>query len=83
MTLKRNWAYSLLILIAGISVADLQWLPPKLAASAVPLLMLIQAFVSHRAHAFNPDGTPATQRYDPSGDGLFLPRKGGDDGFLG
>lgn len=83
MTLTRNWLYSLLLVIGGISVESLNALPPRLAAYAIPILMLIQAVISHRAHRFNPDGTPATQRYDPSGNGMFLPRKGGDDGFLG
>ena len=84
MTQKRNWLYSALVVLGGISVENLALLPPGIAAYAIPLLMLIQAVLSSRAHRFNPDGSPAAQPYDPTGNGLYLPRKGGgDDGLLG
>lgn len=84
MTIGRNIFYSALLVLGGISVESLQGLPPKFSAFAIPLLMLIQAVISRRAHRFNPDGSPAEKPYDPTGDGMYLPRKnGGDDGFLG
>ena len=84
MTQKRNWLYSALILLGGISVESLQALPPKVAAYAIPILMLIQALISRRAHRFNPDGTPAEKPYDPTDNNLsWLRQNGGDDGYLG
>jgi hypothetical protein len=75
MTLGRNLFYSALLVIGCISIESLQLLPPKIAAYAIPILMLIQAVISRRAHRFNPDGTPAEQP--------FLPCKGGKHEFLG
>lgn len=84
MKISFNLLFQLAALIVQFGNLASGYLPPKYQATLLLIVGIAQAVVSYRAHKFNPDGTPATQPYDVTGNGMYLPRKGGgDDGFLG
>lgn len=78
MKISFNVLFQIAALIVQLGNIASQYLPLKYQAIVMLAVGIAQSFVAFRAHYFNPDGTPAEKPYDPTGNGMILPRKGGE-----
>jgi len=65
--MKRSWNTIFQIIAASSQALNLYApiIPPRYALWATAILSAAQGTAAVIAHSFNPDGTPATQKYVP------------------
>jgi hypothetical protein len=78
MKLSFNLLFQIAALIVQLANIVSGWLPPKYQPFLALFVGLCQVLVSWRAQHFNPDGTRAEMPYDRAGNGMYMPRKGGE-----